>query len=264
VIRNWLKSLRKPKARNRPKVERAPTKLPTIDLVLWGPRFIAVAAIAFVVISTTVILDRPVRNLEVIGAFRRVSVLDVERVVRSTLKGGFVRANIGALQGAVEQLPWVDNARIQRRWPDTLIIAITEQEAVARWGDSGLINARGELFVRDERHVPMELPKLDGPEGAEHRVSEEFFQIRAQLESASIPVEGVRLDQRGAWEIQLVNGVVVRLGRREFHDRLDRFMKAALGVITSRASEIAYIDMRYSNGFSVGWRKSNSDGLKHE
>ncbi len=258
MIRQWIKSLRKPRPRNRARVERADRVAPRIDFAFWLPRA-AVAIVAIVgVVGITLALDRPVRKIDAVGVFRRVSLLDVERVVRGKLRGGFVRANIGALQAAVEGLPWVDHARIQRRWPDALLIQITEQEAVARWGEAGLVNARGELFVRDERHIPMELPRLEGPDGTEHRVADLFFQVRTQLEAVSLPIGGVRLDERGAWEVELANGVTIRLGRREVQERMDRFLKTGAGLVSSRSAEISYIDMRYSNGFSVGWRSSQS------
>ena len=33
-------------------------------------------------------------------------------------------------------------------------------------------------------------------------------------------------------------------------------MSAALKLVTQRAADIAYVDMRYTNGFAVGWRGS--------
>jgi cell division protein FtsQ len=258
VILKWIKSWRKPRPRNRVRPERAPRESVRVDFALWLPR-VAGGVLAVVgVAGITMALDRPIRQIDAVGVFRRVSLLDVEQVVRKTLHGGFVRGNIAAVQSAVEALPWVDHARIQRRWPDSLLIQITEQEAVARWGETGLVNARGELFVRDERHVPTELPLLAGPEGTEHRVAELFFQVRSQLEAASLPIGSVRLDGRGAWEVELANGVTIRLGRREVQERLDRFMKAGAALVSARSADIAYIDMRYSNGFSVGWRNSQS------
>jgi cell division protein FtsQ len=258
MIRKWIKGFRKPRARNRARVDRADRALPSIDVAFWLPRAAGAIVAVVGVVGITMALDRPVRQIDAVGVFRRVSLLDVERVVRGKLRGGFVRANISDVQSAVEGLPWVDHARIQRRWPDALMIQITEQEAVARWGDSGLVNARGELFVRDERHVPMELPHLEGPDGTEHRVADLFFQVRTQLEAVSLPVGGVRLDDRGAWEVELANGVTIRLGRREVQERMDRFLKAGAGLVSSRSAEISYIDMRYSNGFSIGWRNSQS------
>jgi cell division septal protein FtsQ len=31
-------------------------------------------------------------------------------------------------------------------------------------------------------------------------------------------------------------------------------MVAAVRIVASRATEIAYVDMRYANGFAIGWR----------
>jgi len=66
----------------------------------------------------------------------------------------------------------------------------------------------------------------------------------------------LRLDARGAWEFDLANGVTVRLGRRQIDERFDKFMIAALKLVTQRGDDISYIDMRYTNGFAIGWRGS--------
>jgi cell division protein FtsQ len=70
----------------------------------------------------------------------------------------------------------------------------------------------------------------------------------------------MRLDARGAWEFDLANGVTVRLGRREVDERFDKFMTAALKLVTQRGEDIAYIDMRYTNGFAIGWRGNAPHG----
>ena len=64
----------------------------------------------------------------------------------------------------------------------------------------------------------------------------------------------LKLDERGAWELQLDNGVTLRLGRQHIDQRFDRFMQAASRVVAARAAEIAYVDLRYSSGFAIGWR----------
>ncbi len=51
----------------------------------------------------------------------------------------------------------------------------------------------------------------------------------------------------------LQNGVQVRLGRRDVAERTNLFLDVVADIITSRAKEIDYVDMRYSNGFTIGW-----------
>ena len=68
----------------------------------------------------------------------------------------------------------------------------------------------------------------------------------------------MRLDARGAWEFDLDNGITVRLGRRQIDERFARFVAAGVGQIAAHASDIGYIDMRYTNGFAIGWRQGGA------
>ncbi len=243
------------RAKNRTRVEKTPRwRLPELDWARLGSTSLGALAVAALAAVLGVALDRPMRRVEVDGAFQRVSPLDVEQVVRTRLTGGFVTANLDALRHAIEALPWVDRARVQRRWPDRLAVQVTEQMASARWGAAGLLNARGELFLSDARHLPPELPRLEGPDGSERPVAELFFQLQPRLLEAGLRVSALRLDPRGAWELDLANGVTVRFGRRQLQERIERFLKVGAPVVAGRPSDIAYLDLRYSNGFSVGWR----------
>jgi cell division protein FtsQ len=161
--------------------------------------------------------------------------------------------DLDRVRDRIERINWVDRAVVQRRWPDAIRVAITEQVAAARWNESGLLNARGELFIRNARYVPSELPLLQGPEGSERVVAQLYLDSQGLLVESGLRLTGVRLDERGAWEIELANGVVVKLGRQAVTDRLERFIQLASPLVAKRLAEIKYVDMRYTNGFSVGW-----------
>jgi cell division protein FtsQ len=51
----------------------------------------------------------------------------------------------------------------------------------------------------------------------------------------------------------LNNGIEVRLGRRDVAERTDLFLDVVTDIITGHAKEIDYVDMRYGNGFTIGW-----------
>jgi cell division protein FtsQ len=143
---------------------------------------------------------------------------------------------------------------VQRNWPNSLHVTVIEQTAAARWGESGLLNTRGELFVKAALHVPAELPRLSGPEGTESDVARRYLSAQGRMLEAGMRIAALRLDERGAWEMDLDSGVTVRLGRREVDERIDRFIRTASLVIAHRLNEITYVDMRYANGFAIGWR----------
>ncbi|HEX3948356.1 MAG TPA: cell division protein FtsQ/DivIB [Steroidobacteraceae bacterium] len=203
-------------------------------------------------------LDRPVKAISIDGRFQRVSPGQIEKAVAPFASQGFMSANLADIQRAVESLPWVDHARIARRWPNSLRVTVTEQTAAARWGESGLLNTRGELFVRAAAHVPAELPRLSGPDGTESTVAQRYLAVQGRMLEAGMRIAALRLDERGAWEMDLDSGVTVRLGRRDVDARIDRFIHTASQVIAHRLTEINYVDMRYSNGFAIGWRNQST------
>jgi cell division protein FtsQ len=199
-------------------------------------------------------LDQPVKRVLLEGSFQRVSPVEVEQVVRRSVDGGFLTVDLDRLRGGIEALAWVDRARVQRRWPDAIVVEVVEQIPAARWGEDGLLNTRGELFVSGARHLPPELPRLDGPPGSEVVVARRYLAVQERLLEQGLRLTALRLDPRGAWEMVLTNGVTVRLGRRDVDARMERFVRVAAEVIAGRAAEIDHVDMRYSNGFSIGWR----------
>jgi cell division protein FtsQ len=232
-------------------------ELPELDWSRAGRIAGAVLAVAALAVLLKLGLDQPVRSIEVAGKFQRVSSVEVEQVARGALVGGFVSADLEALRVAVEALVWVDRARVQRQWPDRIRVEVVEQQAAARWGEDGLLNTRGELFATGLRHVPPELPRLEGPEGMEWQVAQRFLAIQQLLDIDGLRLAALRLDERGAWEFGLSNGVRVRLGRRQVDERIERFMQVVAKEIAGRAALIDYVDMRYSHGFTIGWRKGH-------
>jgi cell division protein FtsQ len=243
------------RTRNRRRPTEHALQLPGIAWRRLGTVLGALAALGGAVTALAMALDRQVGSVSVEGRFQRVSPLDVERVVKSEVRGaGLLSVDLAAVRRAIHTLPWVDAASVQRAWPRGLNVLVIEQTAAARWGDAGLINTRGELFAADARHIPPELAQLAGPPDEEPRVAQRYLAAAGRLTAAGLHMTALRLDARGAWEFDLSNGVTVRLGRRQVDERFEKFMSTALKLVTERGEEISYVDMRYTNGFAIGWR----------
>ena len=45
--------------------------------------------------------------------------------------------------------------------------------------------------------------------------------------------------------------------RRDVDERTGLFLDVVANIITSRAADIDYVDMRYSNGFTIGWNNGS-------
>jgi cell division protein FtsQ len=243
--------------RNRRKTEPRERRwtLPALNWRRIGLSAGALALTAAAVAALGALLDQPIEHITVTGRLQRVSALDVERKVRSRLHGqGLVSVDLGDISRSIADLPWVDGAAVQRSWPRGLTVQVREQVAIARWNNAGLLNARGQLFMSEARFVPPELPQLYGAPGTETEVATRYLGIAGHLVEAGLRLTALELDARGAWTLSLDDGVSVRLGRAQIDERFERFMAAAARLVHERASDIGYVDMRYSNGFAVGWK----------
>ncbi len=242
----------KPKNRRRHSESR-----PRFSPALLGKLGIVAAMLAVLAIATTLgmgALDQNITQVYVDGKFQRVSPIEVEQAVKARVRGvGLVSVDLAAVQRAVGQLPWVDSTTVERRWPRALSIRVVEQVPAARWGANGLLNTRGELFISEARHIPPELPRLSGPRGTQNDVARRYLAAQGQLIEAGLRLTALRLDARGSWEFDLDNGITVRLGRRQIDERFQRFVAAGADLIAQHVNDISYIDMRYTNGFAIGW-----------
>jgi len=217
---------------------------------------------ALVYVTTLWLMNRPIRAVVIDGAFARVSAIQVEDALSPHVQAGFLSADLKTMRRQLTELPWVANATLRRRWPGTIEVRIEEQSPAARWQDTGLLNIDGELFVDDVTHAPAELPLLSGPRGSERRVAKMYFRIEERLERRGMAATALRLDDRGAWELLLNSGIRVRLGARMIEARLDRLFEALDKVVAARAEDVDYIDMRYTNGFAIGWKNQASMNAK--
>ena len=215
-------------------------------------------------------LDKPLEKVELNAQFVRVSTLEVEKVLANYKQEKFLSIDLETLQQNLEQVPWVDVAEIRRSFPAKLMITLTEHVAAARWGESGLLNTRGELILRQARYLPPELPRLQGPEGSEWRVAQKYLELRKTVLDFGLNVEFLGMDARGAWRFDLSNGMKVKIGREATDQRFYRFEKRVLPLLFKLERNVQGIDMRYSNGFAVEWqeqeltKKSTSSNMQKQ
>jgi cell division protein FtsQ len=214
---------------------------------------LAVAATIGAAWSAQQALDKPIGAITIEGSFQRVSAVQIEAAMAPELDRGFLSVDLAALRRRIEALDWTDEVEIGRLWPDRLVVRVTEHRAAARWGDSGLLNVRGELFTETSRHPFPELPSLIGPEGSEHDVARWYLAVRGRLAQAHLGLDSLSMDARGALHLLLDGGLEVRLGRRAVDERLDRFFEVVAPALAEDLPRIDYVDLRYTNGFAVGW-----------
>ncbi|MGH8170206.1 MAG: cell division protein FtsQ/DivIB [Steroidobacteraceae bacterium] len=251
------------RTRNRIKSRETSAARPRVP---WRSLARAIAAVGAFFATVCVVfwaLNQPIRTVRVTGRFQHVSPGEIEQIVARQAGGqGLLTVDLGAVSRAIHALPWVDAVSVERDWPRGLSVLVVEQVAAARWGRDGLVNSSGVLFATGLSRFPAALARLSGPDGSEAEVTHRYLVMQRRLTQGSLDITALRLDPRGAWQLDLADGITVRLGRSQVDERFEKFISAALSVVQRRAADISYVDMRYTNGFAIGWRSGRVGALQ--
>ena len=175
----------------------------------------------------------------------------MQTLVGGALHGGFFQIDVQRLRLGLLREPWVREASVQRVWPDTVRVIITEQVPAARWGSDALLNIEASVFRPARGSIPPGLVRLDGPAGSEREVLATFRSLAPRLRTLGLELVRLRLSDRGAWSFRLADRTRVILGRDRLQERLDRFERAYRAGLADVWSTIAAVDLRYTNGFAV-------------
>lgn len=190
----------------------------------------------------------PVKKIRISGQMTRITAEQLKFIAEHELTGSFFTLDIDKTRSAFGKLPWVRQAQVRRSWPDTLEIAIDEYVALARWGDSGLVDVNGSWF---DAASDQSLPVFYGPAGAHKDMTQMYQRLRQVLAPTGLNIVRVYLSDRRAWSVELDNGVHIELGRCDVENRASRFASHWKGTLAKLPYAISYVDMRYPNGFAV-------------
>ncbi len=255
----WQQKKKKINQRNAPQSDARQWSLflPQLNARRLGLNLLSLAVISAAVAGGWTLMDPktlPVKQVQLEAPFIHVTRDELYQVLRPVAKGGFFNVDVDAVTMAVETLPWVNSAAVQRVWPDTLRITVLEQKALARWRNQALVNEQGEIFTPAVATIPDGLVELQGPDSAVAQVAAEFKVFKEVLQPAQLQMRRVVLSPRRAWTLELSSGEVVLLGREVVQQRLQRFVQLYSQI---QGGEVALqqVDMRYPNGFAIKWQK---------
>lgn len=194
-----------------------------------------------------------VTHLQVQGPFKHVAAEQVRTATAAQLNEGFLAVDLERLRAQLEQLPWVEHARVERVWPGDLRIRIWEREPFARWGEHELLSTQAAPFEPDAKDLPSNLPQLFGPPGHEREVMETYQRLLPKLAATPFVLERLGMNPRGEWLAYAPTGIELRLGQGAPDAKLDVIVGPVVRALSQRLQDVSYVDLRYTNGFAVAW-----------
>ena len=204
---------------------------------------LTVVGLAFgaLVLSRSSLLD--VDRIDIYG-LDRVSRRSAEEALGLEVGAPLLTVSTASLERSLEELPWVDDALVQRGWRGTLTVEITERRPVAlaltapdEWV---LVDGYGRVLSEALSRLP-QLPRLSGLRAAsgpgsfmEPDSAAALAVVQALPAAMHDQVYGVWRDSRGELRLGVVDGPVIVLGD---DGRLRAKVAAAATMLEQLASE---------------------------
>lgn len=165
--------------------------------------------------------------------------------------------DIKAAQARLKALPWVLDARVERRLPDALYVWLTERQPMAIWQHSGkftVIDAEGRelgdataLAAHGDRTLDR-LPQVVG-DGANEQ-ARNLLDVLSHVPIIERRVSAATWIGKRRWNLTMDNQVVIRLPEEGMERALHQLAQVELGEgVLNR--DIAMVDLRHPDRMTV-------------
>ncbi len=169
-----------------------------------------------------------------------------------------------AARARVVALPWVADAEVRRRFPDSVTVHLIEKRPFALWrsGDSlWVVERSGAVITTADRSEFPRLPVLLG-EGAPDAAAAILDALPNQT-AVSARLEALERVGERRWDLHLAGGVIVRLPEEDWQRQLTELEKLIVekGVLER---DVGVIDLRFPDNYVFKLRNGDSRPVPRE
>lgn len=196
----------------------------------------------------------PIEKISIQGTFKHLDNRLVEQGLQGYLGSGFFSLDIQSMQQRLSQIPWVKSVSLHRVWPGELRVSIDEKKPMARWDEKHLLSQQGRVFEAVALNFSS-LPLVHGERGSSQQLLEKYRHLDIEFRARGLTISEMTEDSKGALKLLLNQKIVLKLGSDQAQQKIEQFLAIYYKVIEPQIDAIESIDFRYSNGFSIAWKK---------
>ncbi len=230
--------------------------------LLLGLLLIALVAAYFGHQPLGELLQRPFKSVVVEGEFHLISKKRATQLISDEIDSNFLRLDLLRLKHALMADPWVESVSLTRRWPDTLVVKISEQKPIARWG-TGFLNQRGQIVEVASTDKLVGLPWFEGSANDAVEILQQYQDFSQLLRPRGLDVIALKCDNKKSWRLTLKNNVEIALGRNQVMEKMRRFVTVYDTELQAIWDDVKAVDVRYTNGIAVRWVEGSESAKKY-
>lgn len=195
----------------------------------------------------------PIKEVKIAG-INHIERQEIKQSLLPLVNKGFFIVDVALIKERLMQFSWVADASVRRIWPNKIYIQVQEKLPLARWNKTSLLTTSGEIFTPARETHPTGLPQFIGPEGEHVQMLNYYIRIHDILTPLHFQIAQLELTPSWSWNLTLTNGMKLNMGYKDSLTRISHFVKVYPKIVGDRASEVAYVDLRYPNGLAVRWK----------
>lgn len=186
-----------------------------------------------------------VNRVETTG-MERVDQLKVYGIVLAEKDRAMPQVDLEKIRRDLMQYGWIEDVRVSRRLPDTLVVEIIERKPAAVWkhdGKMALIDAKGNVLENVSINEAGNLPSLEGEGANKHAVV--LTDLLNQAPSLKPQITGAKWVGNRRWDLSFKTGETVALpeGEAEAAEALLNFARMD-GIHRLLGRDIVHFDLR--------------------
>lgn len=192
---------------------------------------------------------------------------ELHAVIEKIEQTPFYKANLYDIASQVQTLSWVDAVTVVRDYRQGVVVSVMPKTAVANFGTEHLLDVSGEPFVpADKRELNNKhFIKVYGDQDRAKDIMQKVYNLNQWFAPLGLSVEDLILTARHTWLIRFNTGLRVTVDYDRVDDKL--FELSAIlkeGNLPVPLNDIAMVDLRYKDGFSITRRYNASpDASNH-
>ena len=231
--------------------------------MILGKKTTYISIIIIIFIIVLIINDKisdtkiyfPISDIRLGQKSLNVDENEIFKIAEKYLKNkSFFNIKLDYLKNSIEKVGWVKNAYIRRSYPNEVIIFLEEYNPVAVWNNDFYISENGYIFSANK--IEKKLPKISSFSNRNVIIFEYFSLISDGILKNKIneKILQIKENEIRSLTVLLSSNIAIKFGSQNIKERIAIFFKAYKTLKSSDLKKIRYIDMRYSNGFSIGWK----------
>ncbi|WP_116963780.1 cell division protein FtsQ/DivIB [Fastidiosibacter lacustris] len=187
-----------------------------------------------------------------LGYISKVQIIDL---IKPFQKDTWWMLSVKEIETTLRSYPGIKNIKVQKKWPNELLIELTEYKAQAYWNTSKqILLENNEIITPKYLSETLSLPTFNGDPGDIPLIVDRYQKLQ-DISKAHQRVIKQILYQGNQWKVVLDNEVNVWLGSKNIENKFKQLLENYQNIAIPESQKIESIDMRYQNGFAVRFVK---------